>query len=257
MGEMVMKKLFERDGFVFAGLRGKQKKHDLCVTAAVLLFFVLSAYTFMNALYCLSDIIGSVVGGSADIAGRDALRTLPIFLTFLMSLAGLMAAHSFYRNESGAVLRKRARTHAAVGMGTGALLILYVAAGLLAGRYLSVAEGAPTPLYPLDTVLYALAVCGAGVLVFLYFGKNASAAPFAGPCRAPEKKKKSAGRRVGAALWLLLALYGFSGFFYSLFIVDLSDGYVPYSLALMLVLLITWLSVAVWEFYYNNLTARK
>ena len=53
MGEMVMN-------------TGKQNKQARFVTLSVALFFVLSAITFMNFLYCLSDCIGSAVSGSPD-----------------------------------------------------------------------------------------------------------------------------------------------------------------------------------------------
>ena len=57
--------------------------------------------------------------------------------------------------------------------------------------------------------------------------------------------------------WLLIALYGFCGFFYSFFIVDFVHGYTSYSLAVMLVSLVACLSIAVWELYYNNLSEEE
>ena len=101
---MVMKKIFDRNSFVLTGLDQKQKKQNLIVIAAVVLFFILSAFTFMNFLYCLSDCIGSIVCSSVDISLRDALRSMPIFLSFFMTLGGLMTAHTFYRNESAEIL---------------------------------------------------------------------------------------------------------------------------------------------------------
>jgi hypothetical protein len=62
-------------------------------------------------------------------------------------------------------------------------------------------------------------------------------------------------RRCFRFVWLLIGLYGFCGFAFGCFILDFSAGYVPYILAFLLVSLVAFLSIAVWELYYNNLTA--
>ena len=58
-------------------------------------------------------------------------------------------------------------------------------------------------------------------------------------------------------LWTLVSLYGFCGFFYSFFIVDFKHGYIFYTLAAMLVSLAALCSIAVWEFFFNNLIEEK
>ena len=247
-------KMFDRNNFVLSGLDGKQKKQSLIVTAAVILFFILSAFTFMNFLYCLADCIGSIVCASTDIALRDALRSIPIFLSFFLSLSGLMAAHTFYRNESEEILSKKAKKHAIIGIVIGAIVLGYVIFGLISGKYISLVEGAPSPLYPLDAVFYALLFIALGAIVLVCFNKKCA---YVGPSRAPIQKKGRGARSFFRTFWLLIGLYGFCGFFYSIFIVDFTNGYVPYSLAIMLVFLVAFLSVAVWEFYYNNLTEAK
>ena len=254
MGEMVMKTLLDRNAFVLAGLEGKQKRQALAVMLALSAFFVLSALTFMNFLYCFSDCVGSVVCGSADIALRDALRSLPIILSFFLSLSGLLTANAFYRNESFEILRRKARKHALIAAVTGAAVPVYVIVMRLAGRYLSLTEGGPSRLYPLDAMLYALLFLAFGITVLTYLKK---AERFAGPSRAPVRKK---GRVIGCffrAVWLLIGLYGFCGFFFSIFILDFSVGYVPYSLSVMLVSLLAFLSLAVWKLFYENLTEAK
>ena len=254
---MVMKKIVDRDGCVPSGLDGKQKRHNLTASLAVALFFVISAFTFMNFLYVLSDCAGSIVCASPDVALRDALRSAPIILSFFLTLSGLMTAHTFYRNESPDILRKRAKKHATIGIVTGTVLIVYVTVMLIAGRYLSIVEGAPSPLYPLDSVLYALAFVAAGVGVRAYLGKAGDEPLFCGPSRPPVRKKGRGVRSFFRMIWLLTGLYGFCGFFYSFFIVDFRVGYVPYSVASMLVSFIAFISLPVWEFCYNNLTAEK
>ena len=244
MGEMVMD-------------AGKQKKQALIVTLSVALLFVVSAVTFMNFLYCLSDCIGSAVSGSPDVSLRDAARSVPIFLSFFMSLSGLMVAHTFYRNESRELLEKRSKKHATIGIVTGAIIIVYVIAGLITGKYLSLAEGAPSRLYPLDAVLYAVLFIVFGIWLRLYFKRINEDDLYAGPSRAPIAKKCRGIRCFFRAFWLFFALYGFCGFFYSFFIVDFTGGYVAYSLAMMLISLVAFLSIAVWELYYNSLSEEK
>ena len=92
MGEMVMKKIPDSRTDISAGTDRKQRRQSLAVTGAVALCFVLSAFTFMNFMYCLSDSVGSFVSGSADVALRGVLRSLPIWLSFFLSLCGLMTA---------------------------------------------------------------------------------------------------------------------------------------------------------------------
>ncbi len=241
MGAMVMKTLLDR-------------RRSILSVLAVTVCFVLSAFTFMNFLYCLSDCLGSVVCGSLDIALRDALRSVPIFLSFFLSLCGLTVAHTFYRNESGEILRKQAKMRAVLSVILGAVIAVYVLIMRLAGRYSSLTEGGPTRLYPLDALLYAIAciACGASVLAHLKRSPD-----FAGPCRAPIPRRGKVVRYVFRFLWLLIALYGFCGFFFGLFILDFSAGYVPYTLAFLLVSLVAFLSIAVWELYYNNLTEAR
>ncbi|MBR6915636.1 MAG: hypothetical protein IKN36_04695, partial [Clostridia bacterium] len=119
---MVMKNTADLEG----RLDRKQIKQNLVVTAAVTLFFILSAFTFMNFLYCLSDCVGSIVCASPDVALRDAIRSCPIFLSFFLSLSGLMTAHTFYCNESPGILRKKAKKHAVIGIVLGVTVIVYV-----------------------------------------------------------------------------------------------------------------------------------
>ncbi|MBR3423005.1 MAG: hypothetical protein IKG80_00780 [Clostridia bacterium] len=234
----------------------KQIKQNIVVTAAVTLFFILSAFTFMNFLYCLSNCVGSIVCASPDVALRDAIRSCPIFLSFFLSLSGLLTAHTFYRNESPGILRKKAKKHAVIGIALGAVIIVYVIVMLITGKYLSITEGAPSRLYPLDAVIYAAGFIAAGIAVLTYL-KKAAGRNFVGPCRAPVWKKCRGLRSFFRTFWLLFGLYGFCGFFYSFFIVDWGNGYVLYSVASMCVSFVAFISLWVWEFIYNNMTEEK
>ena len=255
MGEMVMNSIFDRNNFVHSEQGGNQKRQSVFVTLCVIVFFALSAITFMNFLYCLSDCAGSIVCASPDVALRDAIRSCPIFLTFFVTLSGLMTAHTFYRNESREILARKARKHAVIGIVIAALIIVYTIVLRIAGRYLSLVEGSPSRLYPLDAVIYAVFFIALGVFVLIYVKHDAQKQLFFGVSRAPVQSKGRGVRSIFRTFWLLVALYGFCGFFYSLFIVDFRHGYVFYSVAMMLVSLVAFLTIAVWELFYNNLTA--
>lgn len=238
-------------------MENKSKKQALIVTILLIVLFVLSAFTFMNALYCLSDCIASTVSASADIAIRDALRSVPVFLSFFITLNALMVAHTFYRNESPEILRKNAKFYAGASIVFGVVLIVYVIVGVITGRYLSITEGAPSPIYPLDACLYALLYIVLGIVILAYFKKHEEAGLYDGPNRAPINKKPGPIKYFFRFFWLMFALYGFCGFFYSIFIVDFKHGYVAYSLAAMLISLVVFMTLAVWELYYNNLSPEK
>ena len=249
---MVMKYMFDKNNSVLAGLDSKQKKQNLIVTLAVIIFFILSAFTLMNFLYCLSDCIGSIVCASPDVSGRDALRSLPIFLSFFMTLSGLMTAHTFYRNESERILRRKAKKHSGIGAVLGVIIIVYVIVMRINGRYLSLVEGAPSALYPLDSVLYAMLFIAISIILRIYF-RHGGAKKFCGPSRPPVQRFGRFIRSFFRTFWLLIGLYGFCGFFYSIFIVDFTNGYLPYIIAMMLVSLVAFLTIAIWELFYNNL----
>ena len=254
MGEMVMK-MFDRDNFVCPS--SGSRKAGLVSFACLVFLYVITAFTFMNALYCFSDCVGSTVSGSADIALRDAMRSVPVFLSFGVTLGGLMVCQAFFRNESPEVLAKKAKKHAVITVAVGAFIILYTVAMRIAGRYLSLTEGAPSPFYPLDAVLYALLFIAGGVCVLVYFKKYAARMPYTGPSRPLARGKAGFFRNIFVTLWFLFGLYGFCGFFYSIFIVDFSHGYLPYTLASMFASLVTFLSFAVWELFYNALKPEK
>ena len=254
MGEMVMK-MFDRDNFVCPS--SGSRKAGLVSFACLVFLYVITAFTFMNALYCFSDCVGSTVAGSADIALRDAMRSVPVFLSFGVTLGGLMICQAFFRNESPDILAKKAKKHAVITVAIGAFVILYTVAMRIAGRYLSLTEGAPSPFYPLDAVLYALLFIAGGVCVLLYFKKYAGSKPLNGPSRPLARGKAGFFRNLFVTLWFLFGLYGFCGFFYSIFIVDFSHGYLPYTLASMFASLVTFLSFAVWELCYNALKPEK
>ena len=100
MGEMVMKKLFDKENFHFSGFDSVQRRQSLIVIGVLALMFVVSSFTFVNALYSLVDNIGCILSGSPDVAVLGFFRSVPLYLSFFMAFWGLLLLHSFFRNDS-------------------------------------------------------------------------------------------------------------------------------------------------------------
>ena len=252
-----MKKLFDKENFVLSACEGKARKQSIILSILVCFFFVVSAFIFFDALYCFSDIIGSIVSGSADVAIHDLLRSLPIFLTLFMTLWTLLLLHGFYRNVSDERRIRSLKKNAIAILCFAGVNIIYVLTGLISGTYLSLVEGSPSAIFPLDTMLYSLIFIAIGVLALVYYKKGQEKFAFVGPSRGPIVTRGRFGYCLVVTLWMLVALFGFSGFFTGLFVIDFIHGHVFYGFALIFVYLVNFVFIAFWEFYYNQLKPEK
>ena len=79
-----MKKLFDKTNFTLSSFDEKQKRQSLILSILVIVSFVIASFVEMNALYAFSDIVGCFVSKSPDVAVKDTLRSIPLFLTFFM-----------------------------------------------------------------------------------------------------------------------------------------------------------------------------
>lgn len=257
MGEMVMKDLFNKEHFLFTDLDKKRRRQSLIVGLVIALLYLASAFTFMNMLYCFADIIGSIVSGSADVAIYDLLRSLPIFLSFFMTLWTLLLAHAFFRNVSDERRMKSLFKNAIAILCFAEVNILYIIIGTAAGKYASLVEGSPSPIYPLDAMLYSILFVAIGVLALLYAKKWKDRLPYIVPSRGPIVTRGRFGYCLVVTLWMLVSLFCFGGFWMGLFIIDFVHGYQAYSIALLLVYLVNACFFIVWEFYYNEAKAES
>ena len=257
MGEMVMKNLFSKEHFLYPGFEPKQRHQSLFVALLLGIFYIFSAFTFMNMLYCFADCVGSIVSGSADVAMTDFLRSVPMFLSFFMTLWTLLLVHAFFRNVSDERRMHSLKKDAIVVIVFAGVTIGYVLVGLITGRYLSLVEGAPSPLYPLDAILYAVFFLAIGVFALIYSKKLKDKIPYVVPSRGPIVNRGRFGYCLVITLWMLVSLFCFSGFWIGLFIIDFLHGYLAYSIALLLVYLTNACFFIVWEFYYNEVKAES
>ena len=252
-----MKKYFDKENFVSSTFDYRMKKQSLFISIALIVLFIFSAFTFLNALYAFADAIGSIVSGSADAALRDALRSLPLFLSCFMSIWGLLLFHGLFRNVSDERRVKSIKKNAYALIGFAIVNFIAVFVMRFIGKFHSLVEGSPSPLYPLDSILYSLVFVGIAVFAILYLKKFQEKIPFVSPSRGPIVTKVRGLYCTFMSFWMLIALFSFSTFTLGLFIHDFDNSYVFYSVCLMLVFFVNFIFIGVWEFYYNELKEEK
>ena len=253
MGEMVMKKLFSKESFVFSSFDKQQKKQSLLVSLGLIVLFIFSSFTFMNMLYSFSDCIGSIVSGSPDVAIHDLLRALPLYFSFFMSLWGLLLFHACFRNLSDEKRNKSLKKNAISLLAFAGTNLVAIIILLAMGRYHSLIDEVPSPWFPLDSILYSLIYVALAVFTLVYLGKLQEKMPYVVPSRGPVVKKARGLYCTFVTIWMLIALFCFAGFALSFFIYDFNTPYLFYGIALIIVYGVNALFLAFWELYYNEL----
>ena len=251
-------KLFAKDNFVSSTLLDKKQRRQYWIVRCLLcVLFILSAFTFLNMFYCFVDMVGSIVSGSADVALKDLLRSLPIFLVFFMTLWGLLTVHAYYRNVSEERRKKSLKVNSIVVMCFAFINIAYIIIGRFVGEYLSLVEGAPSYIYPLDALLYSIAFLGMSVAAFVCSIVLKNKTLFVVPPRGGIVTKCRFVYCLFITLWMLFALFSTAAFFVGLFIIDFIHGYLLYSIAILLVYFVNFLFFNMWELHYNCLKEEK
>ncbi len=254
---MDIKKYFEKDNFSISSFDEKQKKQSLFVSIVLIVLFIFAAFTFFNALYCFADVIGSIVSGSPDVAIKDLLRSLPILLSCVMAIWGVLLFHATFRNVSDERRIKSYKKNSIALISMSGVTILYIFIMRFVGKFHSLVEGSPSPIYPLDAILFSLFYLALGVFTLLYVLKFQDKWPYLVPSRGPITTKVRFLYCFGVSIWMLVALYGFAAFFIGLFIIDFKHGYQFYSVMLLIAYLLSPCFLGVWEFYHNELKEEK
>ncbi len=248
-----MKDLFKKENFVLSDFDQNQRKQSFVVSGLLILLFVISSFCFMNAFYCFVDAVGSIVSGSADVAIYDLLRSVPLFLTLFMAIWSMLLVHAFFRNVNDEKRHKSLWKNGIAIIAFAAVNVIYVIVGLIAGKYLSIVEGSPSPLFPLDSIIASIFFAAFGVCAILYAKKYEEKFPYVVPSRGPIVSKARFGYCLVISLWMLVALFCFVGFWMGLFIIDFRHGYGLYGAALLVVYFVNALFFIAWEFYFNEL----
>ena len=252
-----MKRLFAKDNFISSSFNKGQRRQSIVVSLLLVISFVLASFAFFHALYPFVDAMGSIVCGSFDVAINDLLRSVPIILVCLMAIWTVLMLQASFRNDSDERRLKSLKKNAIVILVFAAINIVYIVVGRISGRYLSLVEGSPTPIYPLDMMLWTALYVAIAIFVLIYLAKMKDIHPYIVPSRGPAVKKARFAYCFFVGAWLLIALYGLSAFFFGLFIIDFAHGHQFYSILLLVTFFLDFFSLCIWEFYFNNLTSEK
>ena len=252
-----MKKLFDKFNFTLSSFDKKQKTQSLVVSLLVIASYVMAAFTLFDALYAFSDIVGCFVSSSPDVAIKDALRSAPLFLMFFMAILIVILFHVTFRRTNEQKWKKKLMGYSIAIITIASINIIYIIVGLFVGKYYSLVEGAPSPLYPLDSILYALFGIAIAVANILYVKKYAEKYPYIVPVRSGIVTKVRIVYCIPLVLYYIISLFGLSGGLYSIFIYDFVHEYAFYGVGVVLAYLSSPLVLGVWEFYYNELKEEK
>lgn len=260
MGEILMKKFFAKENFILSTFDKRQRVQSLITSLLIIILFIFSSLTFFNMLYSFSDVLGSIVCGSIDVALKDLLRMLPLYFSFFMSLWTLLLLQSLRKNLNEERRWKVVFRKAIVILCLALTNIIFVIIMRIAGRYISLTEGSPSPFYPLDSILYSLLYVLIGVGVIIYIKRFKEKLPYVVPLR-PIAATKNKGIRflycLGIVIWMLVALFGLEGSFLTMVIYDFRHEYVFYGIATIFAYIISPILLLCWEFYFNELKEEK
>lgn len=209
-------------------------------TILTVIFWVLGAWMLWEFVYELSHMVGAIVSRDAAYALYETLRMLPMTLGMIAILFFNMFLLNAYIAKD---LKARAfnwKIMSIFAVVAGVAMIIYVIAGLISGRFLSLVEGFPTILYPLDTVLLAIifilgSVWACKYSKYLAAGSSDEASvtslPFA-VCRFNPVLRGIG--RFFCFLSFLVTICAFAASCYGPFIMDWCHGYVLFNIVFWL-----------------------
>ncbi len=259
-GNMKFKDFFSKENFLPSTFDKKQRIQSLVISIALIVFFIFTSLTFFNMLYSFADILGSIVSGSPDVAGKDFLRSLPLFASFFMSLWTVLLLQSLFKSKDEETRMRAVFKKGIVVLSMAGFNILYVVIMRLAGKYSSLIEGSPSYLYPLDSVLYSLLYVVIGLGAILYAKRFKEKLPYTVPVR-PVAPMPNKGIRilynVGVVFWTLIALFGLTGGIMTLCIYDFRHEWAFFGIAVVLVYLLSPVLLGFWQFYFHELKEEK
>ena len=141
MGEMVMKKIFDRENFISSTYNYKQQRQSRIVNFGIVLFFIVSSISFVYFGFALTEVGGAIISGSLDVAFKDLMRSVPLIMCFFMSLWSLLLTHAYYRNVNEERRIKSVKKNAITILAFCGFNGMYILIGRIAKLYLSIVEG--------------------------------------------------------------------------------------------------------------------
>ncbi len=218
----------------------------VCVIYIVpVLIFIAAAFNFFFFLYGICDIIGSIICGSFNVAGRDLMRSLPLFLNVVSLILLLYLYHYLTHGESIEHSKKKIFEYAIALIAVSAIIIIWVIYGCASGVYLSIAEGSPSWIYPLDIFLGNIVFLAIGICTIIFKGKLKESQYHV------TEKKINGGFATATCVWLCCALYAFAAWCYSFGSLDFGSEYTAYSIGQMILFFVAWALLFVYEIVFK------
>lgn len=252
-----MKKLFDKDNFIFFDMNKEQKKQSLILSIFLIVAFIIASFIFLYAFYGFVDCIGSIVSGSMDVAISDLLRNLPIILCSFMSIWVVLLLQASFRKVNDEKWFKSLFKNAIALIAFAVVNIIYIIVGLAIGKYTSLVEGSPSRIYPLDAFMFSFIIIALGLFVILYVKKYHEKLQYLAPKHGEIVTKARGLYCTFVSFWMLFAMFGLSAGLYSIFIYDFMHEHVFFGIAVILVYLLSPCMLAMWEFFYNEIKEEK
>lgn len=217
--------------------------------------WVLGAWMLWEFVYELSHMIGAIVCRDAAYAIYELLRMLPMTLCMVAILFFNMFLLNAYTAKD---IKKRAgnwKLISVFAMIFGVAVIIYVIAGLISGRYISIIECFPTLLYPLDTILLAIIFIIGSVWAWKYSGYLTSGSEAATTLPFTVCRFNPVLRNIGrffCFISFLISICAFAATCYGPFILDWCHGYVLFNIVFWLIYFSAFFMYFCYRFIYCN-----
>lgn len=233
----------------------KKVKENRLYTILTVIFWVLGAWMLWEFVYELSHMIGAIVCRDAAYAIYELLRMLPMTLCMVAILFFNMFLLNAYIAKDIKARAGNWKLISVFAMIFGIAVIIYVIAGLISGRYISIVECFPTLLYPLDTILLAIIFIIGSVWAWKYSGYQTSGSEAATTLPFAVCRFNPVLRNIGrffCFISFLISICAFAATCYGPFILDWCHGYVLFNIVFWLIYFSAFFMYFCYRFIYCN-----
>lgn len=219
-------------------------------TYLTIIFWIPGAWMLWEFVYELSHMIGAIVCRDAAYAVYELLRMLPMTLCMICFLFSSTFLHNAFTARDLHTRTRNFKIMSIFDIVLAFVNIIYTLCGLISGRYVSLVEGFPTILYPLDTILISLLFILFGIWAYKYseyMNAKGSDIPYV------ECKFNPILRGIGLVfcfLSFLVTTCASAASVYGLFILDWRHGYIIFNILLWLNYFTAFFMYICYRFFY-------
>lgn len=233
----------------------KEKKFYTILSLAL---FIGGGFLFWQFTYELSNMIGSIVSGTAIQALVELKRMLPLILTSFWTIYFAVAVIKAYRAKDEADRLHCWSRAGRTSLVWGAVIALYVIIGWLKKDYGAIIEGYVSILFPLDIMLAGIGIIFVGYLCGRYIGYltvNHSTSSYYNYLKKNGKRHKPI--HFFYVISYLHSLGGIAATIYAPFVLDFMHGNILFNIVLWLNYATAAAMFLLYRFYYIELPEDK